>query len=144
MRVLLEYYFQSNTLTPSGKDKIAKCSDQTQEVKTERTDTPSVIKKPVQCDDSAMEVDNDSDTALIPLVKQEVVKCGVCKQEMDDSLWDDHVQKAHNYLAWKEGESSLVRLFSLYLIENKPHKYLLLTFSWTFSSNCFRTKKRSS
>lgn len=71
----------------------------------------SVSKKNVICGDTATKVDNDNGATSVPLAEQVVVKCGVCKQEMDDTIWDEHMQTAHNYLAWKEGESSLVGLF---------------------------------
>lgn len=35
------------------------------------------------------------------------VKCGVCSQDLHISLWMAHIEKAHGYLAWKEGETPL-------------------------------------
>ncbi|KPI93906.1 General transcription factor 3C polypeptide 2 [Papilio xuthus] len=40
-------------------------------------------------------------------VKLELVKCAVCKMEMNSIDWSDHNQKEHNYFAWKEGDPKL-------------------------------------
>ncbi|XP_028175874.1 uncharacterized protein LOC114364084 isoform X1 [Ostrinia furnacalis] len=63
----------------------------------EKTDT----SMNVTMDDPSLDVANASSAQGIN------VKCGVCQHEMEDNLWNDHMQKAHNYLAWKEGENTL-------------------------------------
>ncbi|XP_045535905.1 uncharacterized protein LOC106714357 [Papilio machaon] len=40
-------------------------------------------------------------------LKLELVKCALCKMEMNPIDWTEHKQKEHNYLAWKEGDREL-------------------------------------
>lgn len=35
-------------------------------------------------------------------------KCGVCECKIAASEWLNHIEKQHNYLAWKNGEPKLV------------------------------------
>ncbi|CAG9784529.1 unnamed protein product [Diatraea saccharalis] len=37
----------------------------------------------------------------------EVVKCGVCKLDIQESTWTTHIGGTHNYLAWKDGDQPL-------------------------------------
>lgn len=55
---------------------------------------------------------NEEETVLIAHLDQEeenLVKCAVCHKNIKNSKWFKHIQRKHNYLAWKEGEPSLVR-----------------------------------
>lgn len=36
------------------------------------------------------------------------MKCGVCGLVKEELEWLDHIEKEHNYLAWKFGEPPIV------------------------------------
>lgn len=44
--------------------------------------------------------------------KSDIV-CGVCFEPIQNSRWIDHIEKKHNYIAWKTYEDPLVSLFHL-------------------------------
>lgn len=47
-------------------------------------------------------------------IKKEILpQCGVCKQQVDESLWIEHIATEHDYLAWREDEAPLVRYYYL-------------------------------
>lgn len=41
------------------------------------------------------------------------VTCGVCSQDVKEVSWMDHIAKSHHYMAWKKGETALVRFLTL-------------------------------
>lgn len=70
-------------------------------------------------DESSKSVDLNSSNNPEPNNKSEsteasTVKCGVCEQDVADSDWIEHISKNHNYLAWQEGETPLVRFILVY------------------------------
>ncbi|CAH0700723.1 unnamed protein product [Spodoptera exigua] len=62
-------------------------------------------------DDSAMSEDLNAsvsdETTLAPSGGQRTLKCGVCKAEVINSAWIDHISKNHNYLAWPQGQTPM-------------------------------------
>ncbi|CAH1645031.1 unnamed protein product [Spodoptera littoralis] len=62
-------------------------------------------------DDSAMGANlNGSvtdDTTLGQSGGKRTVNCGVCKTEVVNSAWMDHISKKHNYLAWPQGQAPI-------------------------------------
>lgn len=51
-----------------------------------------------------------SQEIFVVSIKKEILpKCGVCNQEVEDSQWLEHIAKEHDYLAWREDETPLVR-----------------------------------
>ncbi|KAH9645178.1 hypothetical protein HF086_005723 [Spodoptera exigua] len=47
------------------------------------------------------------ETTLAPSGGQRTLKCGVCKAEVINSAWIDHISKNHNYLAWPQGQTPM-------------------------------------
>ncbi|XP_022820712.1 uncharacterized protein LOC111352440 isoform X2 [Spodoptera litura] len=62
-------------------------------------------------DDSATGADLNGpvtdDTALGQSGGKRTVNCGVCKTEIVNSAWIDHISKKHNYLAWPQGHTPM-------------------------------------
>nr|XP_034824353.1 uncharacterized protein LOC117982159 [Maniola hyperantus] len=50
-----------------------------------------------------------SDTEIVKKVEIENVhvKCGVCKLELSNAQWMEHIFKEHDYLAWQEGQPEI-------------------------------------
>ncbi|XP_045767724.1 uncharacterized protein LOC123869035 [Maniola jurtina] len=50
-----------------------------------------------------------SDAEIVKKVETEnfTVKCGVCKLELSNAQWMEHIFKEHDYLAWQEGEPEI-------------------------------------
>ncbi|CAH0404718.1 unnamed protein product [Chilo suppressalis] len=69
------------------------------------------LKHVRNCTRSASLTDNDESIAHVDrssiISEEKEVKCGVCKMNIQNETWIDHIKQEHNYLAWKDGKKSL-------------------------------------
>lgn len=59
--------------------------------------------------DSTVDNSNSGNSEINNIVLEDTIEqCGVCKEKVKSDKWMDHIERKHEYLAWKEGQEPLV------------------------------------
>lgn len=79
------------------------------------------------------------------IIKDDLVTCAVCSEQLDKTKWASHKKKKHNNLTWRVGDPPLVSLvrFAILLlkaVQKFNHKSLTLFVRSGVSKQCAKAQ----